>query len=65
MKKRGLRDSTIKNTRKALTFLAKNVKLDNPEDVKGFIAKIERNESYKRNLAIAYNNYVKAFKCFL
>jgi hypothetical protein len=52
--KKGLREATIKNTRKALSFLSKHSSLQNPEEVKGFIAGLERNESYKRNLSIAY-----------
>jgi hypothetical protein len=59
MKKKGLREATIKNTRKALSSLSKHSCLVCPEEVKGFIAGLERNESYKRNLSIAYNNHAK------
>jgi hypothetical protein len=59
MREKGLRDSTVKNTRKDLLFLSRNVVLANPEDVKGFIARLDMNDSYKRNLSIAYNNYAK------
>jgi integrase len=60
MKKKGLTDSTLHYNEKALNVLQKNVSnLDNAEEVKGFIAQLQRNNSYKRNLAIAYNNYCK------
>jgi hypothetical protein len=52
MKKKGLRESTIRNTRKALSFLGRTVDLDRGEDVKGFIARIDKNESNKHSLSI-------------
>jgi hypothetical protein len=60
MKKKGLTESTLSYNAKALNVLQKNVSnLDNPDEVKGFIARLDRNNSYKRNLVIAYNNYCK------
>jgi len=61
MKKNGKAESTITNTRKALCFLAKHANLDNPEVVKGFIAQLDRKNGYKKNLAFAYDNYVKIY----
>jgi hypothetical protein len=54
MKKNGIRDTTIKNVKKMLTFLAKNVSLEDSERVKDFIAKLNSSEEYKRNLTFAY-----------
>ncbi len=59
MKKRGLKDETLKNNRKLLIYLSKRVDLTKPEDVKGFIAELDKAESYKRNLSLAYWNYAK------
>jgi integrase len=50
---------TLKNISKALKFLAKHCDLDNPENVKRFIANYNTSDSYKRNLSIAYNHYVQ------
>jgi integrase len=59
MKRNGLRDATIRNVVKALKFLAKNCSLHDPNNVKDFIARLECNEGYKRNLVYAYDKYVK------
>jgi integrase len=59
MKRDGIRDTTIKNVGKTLTFLAKNVPLEDPERVKDFIAKVNGSEGYKRNLAYAYQKYAQ------
>jgi hypothetical protein len=61
MKKNGLKEETIKNNRKLLTYLSKHVDLEKPEDVKGFIADLDKADSYKRNLSLAYWNYTKVF----
>lgn len=58
MKANGLSDCTINFTRKALYFLAKNCNLNNPEEVKTFIANRKATNHYKRNLCIAYNKFV-------
>jgi integrase len=59
MKRNGLRDATIRNVVKALKFLAKNCGLHDPEGVKDFVARLECNEGYKRNLVYAYDKYLK------
>jgi len=59
MKRNGLRDATIRNVVKALKFLAKNCSLNDPNSVKDFIARLECNEGYKRNLVYAYDKYAK------
>jgi integrase len=61
LKKKGLRDETIKNNRKLLLYLSRHVDLAKPEEVKGYIATLEKGESYKRNLSLAYWNYTKVF----
>jgi hypothetical protein len=50
--KKALRKSMLRNTRKALSFLGRTVDLDMGEDVKGFIAGIDKNESNKHSLSI-------------
>jgi len=50
--KKALRKSMLRNTRKALSFLGRTVDLDMGEDVKGFIARIDKNESNKHSLSI-------------
>jgi len=62
MKNNNKADSTIKFTRKALTFLNKHTSLSEPEAVKAFIAHLESKNGYKRNLCIAYNKYCKFYK---
>ena len=62
MKKNAYSDYTINFTRKALTFLTKHCNLNNPDTVKTFIANHKTSNHYKRNLAIAYNKYVKYYK---
>jgi integrase len=52
-------DYTINFTRKALSRLSQNANLDNPEEVKMFIAMLKTTNGYKRNLCIAYNKYAK------
>jgi len=53
----GKADDTIKNTSKCLKRLAKSTDLNNPEEVKRFIANLDVTPSYKKNLSIAYNKY--------
>lgn len=59
MRKRGLKESTVKNTLKALKVLARKTDIRDPERVREFIVGLEGKEGCKRNLAIAYDNYVK------
>ena len=60
MKKNGLADDTIKNVRKRLQALRKQVAdLDDPEQVKTYIATADLTNGYKRALCYAYNKYVQ------
>jgi integrase len=59
LKKRGKAESTIRFTRKALMLLAEHSNLENPESVRDFICGFDRKEGYKKNLCVAYSNYVK------
>lgn len=62
MEKDAKSNYTIHFTYKALSFLAKNCKLEDHEQVKTFIAKMNVSSGYKRNLCIAYNKYAKYYK---
>jgi hypothetical protein len=55
-------DYTINFTRKALSRINQNANLDNPEQVKMFIAMLKTTNGYKRNLCIAYNKYAKYYQ---
>jgi len=59
MKKNGYSEHTIKNVGKALNRMQGGCDLSNPDDVKGFIARLDTAESYKRNLCYAYEHYLK------
>ena len=50
-------DSTIKFVDKALTRISKYADLNNPQQVKRFIANLETADSYRRNLCFAYKQY--------
>jgi integrase len=52
---------TIHFTAKASSFLNKHANLNEPEQVKQFIASIHYSNGYKRNLAIAYSKYCKYY----
>jgi hypothetical protein len=54
MKNDNKADSTIKFTRKALTYLSKHTSLSEPEAVKAFIAQLGSKNGYKRNLALLF-----------
>jgi len=62
MKNEGKSDYTIRFTSKALSLLSKHADLNNPEQVKQYIAQLNTSTSYKRNLCIAYNKYCKFYK---
>ena len=62
MKNNGLSDYTIDNVNRLLSILDNNTNLDNPEEVKSFIANKQTSNSYKEKLCWAYNKYVKYFK---
>ncbi|TET21118.1 site-specific integrase [Candidatus Bathyarchaeota archaeon] len=62
MKNNGLSDSTIKTYDKALTYLSKHADLNNPEQVKQFIANKQTSNSYRRNLSLAYDKYCNYYQ---
>jgi integrase len=55
-------DYTINFTRKALNTISSHANLDNPDEVRTFIAMLKTSDGYKRNLCIAYNKYAKYYK---
>jgi integrase len=57
MKKDGYSENTIKPIGRRLRNLAKHASLDNPEEVKSFIARAEWSNGYKDNIVNAYNHY--------
>ena len=59
MKKNGKANATIKNIGKALDVLARRCNLNNPEEVRTFIATLDRKNGYKRQLCYSYDVYVK------
>jgi len=61
MKNNGKSDYTINFTRKALAYLNRHTSLNNPEEVKQFIARLQCTNGYKRNLCIVYNKYCKYY----
>jgi integrase len=61
LKKLGRADVTINNIRKCLYVLDEHADLNNPNEVKAFIANYDRKGGYKRNLVAAYGHYVKQF----
>ena len=54
--------NTIANTAKALRRLDKDADLNNPEQVKQYIANMQVSDGYKKNLCVAYNKYCKHYK---
>jgi len=60
MKKNGYADSTIKATDKRLRHLKRNCNLDDPEEVKGFIANKECSNAFKETLIETYDLMMKA-----
>ena len=61
MKNEGKSDYTIRNYDKLLSFLGNHADLNEPEQVKQFIATYNTSNGHKRNLAIAYNYYCKCY----
>jgi len=61
MKNDNKSEDTIRFTRKALSLLSRHSSLAEPESVKAFLAQMQGSDSYKRNLAIAYNKYCKFY----
>ncbi len=60
MKKNGYEETTIMATDQRLKLLARNVNLDDPEEVKDFIAKQSWSPYFKNAVSYAYDKYVKA-----
>ena len=57
LKKEGYAETTIIATGKRLRHLSKQTNLNNPEEVKGFIANKECSNGFKESLIEAYNHY--------
>jgi integrase len=55
-------DYSINFTRKALNTIGKHADLNEPEEVRMFLAMLKTSNGYKRNLAIAYNKYAKYYQ---
>jgi integrase len=47
---------------KALNYINKHTDLNQPEQVKAFIANLQTTTGYKKNLCLAYNKYAKHYK---
>lgn len=60
MKKNGYEETTTMATDQRLKLLARNVNLDDPEEVKDFIAKQSWSPYFKNAVSYAYDEYVKA-----
>jgi integrase len=58
MKSSGLCEATLRGVSFSLKYLAKNVDLSEPENVKLFISNMPQKNSYKRNVTNAYNYVV-------
>jgi len=58
LKSEGKSEDTIKNVRKCLMVLEKNVNFNSPESVKKFIGSMNVSDGYKRNLTNAYVHYI-------
>jgi integrase len=62
MKNNARSEYTIKFTDKALTRISKHANLNEPEQVKQFIANLQATNCYKKNLCLAYNKYCKYYQ---
>jgi integrase len=61
LKKDHKANDTIKNIGKCLSVLKEHTNLEDPEAVKTYVATLDRNDGYRRNLIMAYEHYVKLF----
>jgi integrase len=61
MENNGKSKYTLENYSKLLKHLSKNTNLENPQEVKNFISKINGSNGYKKNLCLAYNKYCKYY----
>jgi integrase len=57
LKGKGLRETTLKGYSKDLKFLARHVDLNDPNEVRLFVAEMKVKDSYKEKLVTEYNNY--------
>jgi len=62
MKNNARSDYSIEFVDKSLTYISKHANLNEPEQVKTFIANLRTSNGYKRNLSIAYNKYCKYYQ---
>lgn len=62
MKNKGRSDYTIRLVRVSLKHLNRHADLDNPDQVKQFIAQKETTTAYKQKLCYAYNKYCQYYK---
>ena len=62
MKNEGKSEHTIKNINKFLTLLANKCNLNNPEEVKAFIANKNVTNSTKKVLVSAYNKFCNHYQ---
>jgi hypothetical protein len=62
MKNNAKADSTIKFVNKALRRIDQHADLNNPQQVKQYIANMQLSNSYKRNLCFAYKFYCDYYK---
>jgi integrase len=62
MKNNARSEYSIRFVDKSLTYISKHANLNEPEQVKTFIANLQTSNGYKRNLSIAYNKYCKHYQ---
>ena len=62
MKNNGRSLYSIKTVDKALTCISKHANLNEPEQVKQYIANKNVSDGYKKSLSIAYNKYAKYYQ---
>jgi len=61
MKNKGKSDYSTHFVDKALKYISKHADLNEPEQVKQFIANLQAASGYKKNLCLAYNKYCKYY----
>jgi integrase len=62
MKNSGKSDYSTHFVDKSLTYASKHTDLNQPEQVKQFIANLNVSSGYKKNLCLAYNKYCKHYQ---
>jgi integrase len=62
MKNNGRSDYSTHFVDKASTYISKHANLNEPEQVKQFIANLNVTNGYKKNLCLAFNKYCKYYK---